>query len=216
MSTKNTVIIITLLIIATFTASLVLSGSFPGQMASHWNAAGEVDGYSNRESALYLVPAMQAGLAILLMLVPSIDPRKANIRLFRPLYNLFVVIFVVFMGYIHGLTLAWNLGMKFDFVRWMSPAYALLMFFTGYLVQNAQPNWFIGIRTPWTLSDPQVWAATHKAGGWAFKITGLLCLFGLFFPSAAFLFLLVPAVACALGLIVYSYILYHRLHPENR
>ena len=76
------------------------------------------------------------------------------------------------MSYIHLLTLLWNLGWIFDLVAWMSPAFAVLLFFAGVLMGKAQSNWFIGIRTPWTLSDNRVWEQTHRIGGIAFKVCG--------------------------------------------
>ena len=214
MSTKNTIFFLIVLILATFGGSLVLSTRMPESMASHWNAQGQVDGYSSRTFGLYYVPAMQLGLALLFLGIPLIDPRKENIRKFRPVFNLFIIFIVGFFSYIHGLTLVWNLGVSFALMLWMSPAMALLLFLAGVLIHKAQPNFFIGIRTPWTLSDDRVWNETHRMGGWAFKACGLLSLLGMISPAFAIVFLLVPVLVAAFGLILYSYILYRKYHPN--
>jgi uncharacterized membrane protein len=77
---------------------------------------------------------------------------------------------------------------------------------------KAQSNWFIGIRTPWTLSDNRVWEQTHQIGGFAFKICGAISLVGLIFPRIAIWFLLIPLLGTAFGLILYSYLYYRSLH----
>ena len=76
---------------------------------------------------------------------------------------------------------------------WLLPAMGLLFFGLGFMVERAQPNWFIGIRTPWTLSNPVVWQKTHRVGGLAFKVSGVLVLVGLLFPvEVGFWFTLIP------------------------
>lgn len=216
MSTKNTIIVLFVLILVTFGGSLALSTRMPESMASHWNVRGQVDGYSSRAFGLYFVPAMQLGLALLFLGIPLIDPRKENIRKFRPAFNLFIIFIVGFFSYIHGLTLVWNIGVLFNFVLWMLPAIAMLLYMAGVLIKHAQPNWFIGIRTPWTLSDDRVWDETHRLGGWAFMVCALLSLLGMISPSMAIVFLLVPVLVAAFGLILYSYILYRKYHPNGQ
>ena len=94
----------------------------------------------------------------------------------------------------------------------MIPAFAVLLYFAGVLMGKAQSNWFIGIRTPWTLSDNRVWEQTHRIGGIAFKVCGAISLVGLIFPRLAIWFLLIPLLGTAFGLILYSYLYYRSLH----
>jgi uncharacterized membrane protein len=215
MSTRNSIILIAILLVVTVGVSLALGNQMPGSMASHWNAQGQVDGYSSKTFGLFFVPGLELGLVALFLCLPLIDPRKENIQKFRPTYNLFIVLIMGFMSYLHFLTLAWNLGWIFNLMRWMSPAYSALMFFVGVLLGKAQPNWFIGIRTPWTLSDNEVWRRTHQLGGTAFKVCGAISLAGIFFPQQAIWFLLIPILGVALGLVVYSYLYYRSLHQRE-
>ena len=77
-------------------------------------------------------------------------------------------------------------------------------------MRQAKRNFFIGIRTPWTLSSDHVWDETHRLGSILFIASGILALFGAFFPDYAIWFILVPVLGSTLFLLVYSYILYQR------
>ena len=88
---------------------------------------------------------------------PRFDPLKTNIDSFKSSYHWFIAIFAGFFFYLQMLIIAWNIGMQFDFTRVLIPAFAVLFFYCGKLMGNAKQNWFIGIRTPWTLSNKIVW-----------------------------------------------------------
>jgi len=150
-------------------------------------------------------------MLLLFMLIPVIDPLKANIALFRGYFNNFIAMVTVFMLYVHGLTLAWNLGYTgFRMSSAMLPAMGLLFIFTGPMISRAKRNFFIGIRTPWTLSSDRVWDETHRLGGRLFIASGILALLGIFFPAQAIWFVMVPVLSSSLVTIVYSFLLYQR------
>jgi len=110
MSTKTTSIITLALIALALLAGAVLWNQLPDQMASHWNVNDQVDGYTSKLLGVFLMPLITLGMFALFLVVPNIDPLKANIAKFRESFNLFIVLIVAFMLYIHGLTLAWSLG----------------------------------------------------------------------------------------------------------
>ena len=97
----------------------------PQQVASHWNAQGQVNGYSSRLVGIALMPAMLIGISLLLLFIPEIDPLKANTQLFRTEYNGFIAVFALFMFYIYALTVAINLGLAVDMTQLMFPAFGL-------------------------------------------------------------------------------------------
>ena len=160
--------------------------------------------------AMLVTPLIMAGITLLLLAIPQIDPLKANIEYFRTDYNLFIVLMNLFMLYVHVLTIAWGLGVRFDMNRAIPPAFGLLFFFIGVLLGKARRNYMIGIRTPWTLASETVWDKTHRLGGLLFKICGGLALAGVFFPAYTYWFVLLPVLAAALWLMIYSYFLYRR------
>ena len=212
MSVRNTTIIVLIMILAAVLAGLLLWSRLPDQMASHWNANDQVDGYISRFWGVFLMPLVTLGLFLLFMLIPNIDPLKANIAKFRDVFNVFIVCIVGFMLYIHALTLLWSLGYtSFGMSRAMLPALGLLLILIGNVMRQAKRNWFIGIRTPWTLSSDTVWDKTHQLGAILFMISGALALLGGFFGGmTALWFFFVPLMSSTVFLLVYSYILYQR------
>ncbi|PKO12273.1 MAG: hypothetical protein CVU39_24825 [Chloroflexi bacterium HGW-Chloroflexi-10] len=214
MKTKWVLIISILLALVVLAVGLALEPRFPQEMATHWNAEGIVDGYGSHFVGIWLLPIMIVSLTGLMLLIPSIDPRKENIAKFRKEYNLFILFFAVFFTYLQLLTLAYNLGYPVNMITYLIPVFGIFIFFAGVLIGKAQPNYFIGIRTPWTLQDDRVWALTHKRGAVMFKISGLITLLGLFLPGLGIWLLLVPIVISTVYVLIYSYVQYRKLHPQ--
>lgn len=212
MNTRTTTIVVLLLIAAAIGTGLLLWNQLPEQMASHWNANDQVDGYMSKFAGVFLMPLVTLGLFLLFLVIPNIDPLKANIAQFRDVFNLFIVLMVAFMLYIHALTLRWNLGYTdFGMSKAMLPAMGILFFFIGYMLRRAKRNYFIGIRTPWTLSSDTVWEETHRLGSVLFMISGALAFIGsLFGGMTAFWFLFIPIIGSTVITLVYSYVIYQR------
>lgn len=212
MSTRITTIITLIMIAAAILAGILFWNRLPDPMASHWNINDQADGYMPKFWGVFLLPLITLGMFVLLRFVPSMDPLKANIAQFRETFNLFIVLIVGFMLYLYGLTLAWNLGYNgFRMSGAMLPAIGLLFIFIGFLMRRAKRNFFIGIRTPWTLSSDAVWDETHRIGAVLFMISGALAFLGsLFGGIAAFWMMFAPIIGSTLFLLLYSYILYQR------
>jgi uncharacterized membrane protein len=210
MTTRTTTIIVLILIAGAALAGLLLWNQFPEPMASHWNVNDQVDGYMPKFWGVFLMPLVTLGMFVLFLVLPSIDPLKANIAQFREAFNLFIVLITAFMLYVHALTLAWSLGYTgFKMSTSMLPAMGLLFFFIGYMLRKAKRNFFIGIRTPWTLSSDTVWDKTHQLGAVLFMVSGALAVIGgLIGGMTAFWMLFIPLIGSTLFLVVYSYVLY--------
>src|SRR3989304_5752793 len=110
MSTRTTTIIVLLMILGATLAGLLLWNRLPEQMASHWNVNDQVDGYMSKFWGMFLMPVITLGMFLLFILIPNIDPLKANIAKFRDTFNLFITFITGFMVYVHALPLLWNLG----------------------------------------------------------------------------------------------------------
>ena len=215
MKTKQVLIWTLILSSAVILLGLALSPRFPESMAIHWNAQGEADGYGSRFMGIWFLPLMTIGLSLLLVGIPHIDPLKKNIETFRKEYNLFILLFVIYFVYLQSITLFYNLGWRFNLLAIMIPAFGGLFYYVGVMVEKAKRNYFIGIRTPWTLANDDVWNETHRIGAKGFKISGILSLLGVVFPSYAIWILMVPLLVVAFGTMVYSYFVYRKLQPEN-
>ncbi len=202
---KITLLITVAFILISFVISIYLYPQFPDRVASHWNSQGEVDGHMSKFWGLFLLPILLSGCLLLFIFLPKFDPLKTNIDKFRKYYDGFIIIFTLFMFYIYLLTIFWNLGHRFDMGQMMVPGLAVLFFYCGVLIGNAKMNWFIGIRTPWTLSSEEVWEKTHKLGGKLFKGAGVIILLGLIWPEYTFTLIMIPILIAARVPIVYSY-----------
>lgn len=209
MSTKNTLIISVILILIATLAGILIWNKLPEQVASHWNENDQVNGYMSRFWGVFLMPIVTTGMLALFLVIPSIDPLKANVAQFRETFNVFIAMIIAFMIYIHGLTLAWNLGYtNFRMGSAMLPALGLLFIFVGQLISKAKRNFFIGIRTPWTLSSDSVWDKTHAISAKLFTISGIAAFLGILFPNYAIWLLMIPLLGTSLFSVVYSYFLY--------
>lgn len=118
------------------------------------------------------------------------------------------------LGYVQALILAYNLGYAFRIQQVLAPMLAVVGITFGYVVENSRQNWFVGIRTPWTLSSEEVWTRTNRRGGILFKIAGVLALLAIPFPEYFIYVAVAPLVIAALVPTVYSYVLYRRLEAS--
>ncbi len=215
-STKTVIIACIIVIILSFAIAFYIYPMMPIKMASHWNINDKVDGYMARVYGLLLMPVISVFMLLLFLFLPAIDPLKENIKKFRGYYDWFILLLIVFMFYLYILTIAWNVGYIFSMTRMIVPAFSALFYYAGVLVDNSKRNWFIGIRTPWTLSNDAVWKKTHKLGGKMFKISAFIALLGIFFKEYAMLFIIVPALFLVIYLVLYSYFEYKKETAKRR
>ncbi len=199
-----------LAVLLSFFFGLYFYSYLPDQMVSHWGISGEANGYLPKFPGTFIFPVILLAMYILFLIIPKIDPKKDNIQKFHHEFQKFMAVFFAFMFYLYFLVIIWNLGSQFSIVRWMIPGFVVLFYYMGDLTEKAKPNWSIGIRTPWTLSDDAVWKKTHEVGGKLFKWTALISLLGFFFPAYALWIILVPVVFSALYSVVYSYLVYKK------
>jgi len=214
MKTRTVLIIIMITGILMLGAGYYLSGTMNTNLATHWNAAGEADGFGSVFMALYFLPLLTMALSIMISVMPAFDPLKVNVETFRREYNIFILVFAGFMFYIQGLTLAWNAGLKFSMNGMMTPGFGLLFVVTGLMMRKAKRNYFIGIKTPWTLANDTVWEKTHNLGGQLFIASGVLTAACVFYPDAAVTVLLVTAIGASIITMVYSYLEFRKIEKS--
>ncbi len=197
-------------LILTFLITIIVYPALPDQVVSHWNAAGQPDGSMSKFWGLMLIPIIMTGLVALFAIIPRIDPLRKSYDTFRNYYDGFVLLFVLFMLAVQLMIISWNSGYHISPNLLLPFLIGILFIYIGFLLDYAEQNWFVGIRTPWTLSSKTVWKKTHELGGKLFKISGVICFAGLLFPHLAIWFILVPVLATAVVTIVYSYFVYTR------
>jgi uncharacterized membrane protein len=192
-------------------ASIWAYPRLPPTVATHWDLRGTADGFSSRGWAIAIIPLVIALITVLFNVLPKVDPRRENYAKFLGTYWLIANAVIVFMLVAHAMIIASGLGFSVRVDRLMPIGIGLLFVFLGNYLTRVEPNWFVGIRTPWTLSSDTVWRRTHRTGGGLMVIGGLVLVAGAFLPHAAFLPLLVTTIVIvALIPIVQSYVLWKR------
>jgi uncharacterized membrane protein len=186
----------------------------PSTLASHWDISGNVNGHMGRDAGVFFMPVMALFLLFLFFALPIVDPMKRNYALFQKEYDGIMAMVIGFIYYVYLLTLAYNLGSRFNLMQALSPAFALLFFYMGVAISRAKQNWFVGIRTPWTLSSERVWDKTHQMGSSMFKAAGIVALLGIVRPEL-FLLSIAVVLAAAIATVVYSYVEFQKELTEK-
>jgi len=183
----------------------------PAMVATHWNLQGVPDGYSPRFWAAAIMPLATLGLTGLFNVLPRMDPRRENYAKFLNSYWLIANAVLAFSGLAHVLILANGLGYTLQVDRIVPVGIGLLFAFLGNYLTRVEPNWFVGVRTPWTLSSDTVWRKVHRTAGWLFVVAGLVIAAAAFMPRRTFMSIFIAAVVVAAGIpVVQSYVLWKR------
>jgi uncharacterized membrane protein len=192
--------------------ALAVYGRLPEQIPTHFDLSGEPDDWTARFPGAFLMPALAAGVYLLLFALRRIDPRRAHYQRFEKTYWVILNVIAITMAAFHGLTLGLALGWPIDMGRAVTVTIGVLFVGLGNYLPRIRSNWWIGIRTPWTLESESVWRETHRVAGWTFVAAGLaLVAGGLFVPAGRREW--VSGVAIAVGVaipLVYSYLAYRR------
>ena len=199
------------LIAATVAFTAVIYGRLPDRVATHFGVNGP-DAWSSRAAGAWLVPAIAVGIFVLLQLLPRIDPRRANYAKFQDTYDTVVLAVVAVMVMtqigILGSALGWPVGIQ----SIVPLAVGGLFVVIGNVMPRARPNWFFGIRTPWTLSNDVVWERTHRVGGYLMMLAGVLLMTLSFLRSPEATYAVIAAIGVlTLGTIPYSYFVWRKV-----
>ena len=194
------------IVAAMFLASAVAWPFVELPIPIHWNAQGEVDGYGGRFEGLLLMPLIALATWALLAVIPRFDPGRANYASFATAYLLTRAGVLGFLALVHAGIVALALGAEVDIFFLFPLGIGALFFLLGNLMPKFRPNYFAGIRTPWTLASAKSWTATHRVGGRLFMALGLLFAAMVFVRSGWFVVVLVVTLfAGTAALFVYSY-----------
>lgn len=203
-----------LLVLAAFGATAWFYPGLPERIPVHWNAAGEIDGYGTR-ATVFMLPAAMAAILALLTVLPRFDPRRFSSKDSGDTYWFSALVATGLLGYIHALLL-WNAaGEVVDVPRALVGGIAVFLALLGNVMGKVRRNFWVGVRTPWTLADERVWYATHRLAAKTMVGASLLAL-------AAVLAGLPPMLGVALvmaGVLVpvgYSLVYYKRLEREGQ
>ena len=184
----------------------------PDPMPTHWNAAGEVDGYSSKPVGAAIIASIPVISFVIFKLIPVISPRGFRTESFTDTLNILMVAMVVFGTVVGFAVLRAAHDTSIDISAFMFVAVGVLFIVLGNFLGKVRKNFFLGIRTPWTLASDEVWAKTHRLGGWCFVIAGIvMAVMGVLVPASGMEWVVGIVVAIALVPVVYSYFAYRRI-----
>ncbi len=202
------------ILFAPITYLLIVWKRLPDQLPAHWNLDGEVDRYGPK----YYLVLLGIGIYLLLLILPKIDPRKKNYDLFSISYYKLRIAIILFFGVISSLIITKSLGYNIDLDRIILIGCILLFTVLGNYMGTIKPNWFIGVRTPWTLESETVWRKTHLLAGRLWFWMGLILLFiSIFLPKDILnLTFFISVIIMVIIPVVYSYIVYQKEKVQMR
>jgi len=191
---------------AMFTAAAWSWSRVPERMPVHWNFHGEVDRYGDRGEGLLVLPLVAVGIYLLFLVLPRFDPGRDNYPRFRGAYLTIRLSVLLLIAALYTATLASAQGFVVPISHAMTGLVAALFIAIGSVLGKVRPNWFVGIRTPWTLSSKLAWTRSHRLGGWLFMALGLATLAVLpFSQAAALVVLLAGGMVLAATVVGYSW-----------
>jgi len=212
LKTESRAIIILLLTIA---VSIWAYPQLPAQVASHWDFQGNINGWMGKDMHSIMFPLIVIGIYLLFLFMPYFDPKKERYTEFAGAYRIMrdAILFMLFGVFVTA-TLA-NLNYPINVGAVISALMGLLMLVLGNYFGKLKRNWFIGLRTPWTLSSENVWNKTHRLGGRLFMIWGLLIILAPWLNFQSALVIIFAGIAAIIvGVNVYSFLLFKKEKKE--
>ncbi len=206
-------VVLIAMVLASLWAWFVLPGD--ARVPIHWNVRGEVDGYGDKAFGLFLAPVVTAAVSGLFALLPAIEPRRKHLMQSSKLYTAIWIGLLALMAIVHALIITTATGLMTGPTRLPIAGVGLLFIVLGNYLGKSRSTFFMGIRTPWTLSSELSWRKTHRLGGWLFMALGLAMIVTVFAAPALLAWVVLGGVgATVLVVTVYSYIVWKN-DPER-
>ena len=202
----KTLIITSLIILLPILAGVILWNRLPEQIPTHWNAAGEVDGWSSKPFAVFGLPGILLAAQWLCVLVTGADPKKAN----HPEKVLKLVLWIIpLLSVVLGvITYATAMGKAVRVEIILPVIIGLLFTVIGNYMPKCKQNYTIGIKIPWTLNSEENWNRTHRFAGRLWVVCGLLIMLTGFLGG--FWVFLPIVILMVLAPFIYSYVLHRK------
>ena len=208
---KGTLILASCIILLPILAGLILWNKLPEQIPTHWNAAGEIDGYSSRSFSVFGIPCILLAAQWLCALATNADPKQ------NPRHDKFLMIVLriipVLSVFVQSMSYAAAFGVDVQIERILPLLLGLMFVIIGNAMPKFSQNYTVGIKLPWTLNSTENWNKTHRFAGKLWVVAGMLTMFLSFIGLGLVLFILVFVMA--LLPTAYSYLLYRTEKAES-
>jgi uncharacterized membrane protein len=205
------------IITLTFVVCLYIYPSLPEKMASHWNAKGEIDGYSGKFFGAFGIPLMNLAFYFLFIFLPYLDPKKENYSKFSGAYKLIRYSFHILFTCIQASILLVALGHPVNIGMFVGVAVSMLFVVIGNVMGKFKHNYFVGIKTPWTLANEEVWTKTHRMAAPLWVVGGIISgVFAIILNGKSFFYIVLLIVVSVISIvpIIYSFIIFKRVNRK--
>lgn len=203
------------LVVGSWAGAAYLYPQMPEQIPIHWNAAGQIDDYGHKQVWAFFTPGILTVMLGVLAAVPYLSPKHFEISSFGGVYARIVLLVTCLLAYIHALLTAAALDQEIDTSRALLVGMGIFFALLGNLLGKVRRNFFVGVRTPWTIADERTWNDTHRVAAWTFTGAGLLTAIAGWLQLSPLLPVGVIA-AGALFPVVYSFLHYRKLQRAGR
>jgi len=197
-----------LLVVAAMVATVAVYPQLPERVPTHWGMNNQPNGYSPKWALFLIGPGLMAAFLALFRFLPWLSPKYWDVDSFRSTYLQVMLIMLSLLAYLYAITLWAGLTGSANVGRAIIGGVCLLLALLGNLLGKVRRNFYIGVRTPWTLANERVWNATHRFAAKTFVAGGLaglvLTLFGLQGWPVLAVLLAAPLIPAAYSLIFYK------------
>ena len=214
MSSQGYYLAAAVVILATLVGVVAAYPHLPEVIPVHWDAHGHVNGWGPKWSLFLLAPGGMIVMVLLFAAIPWLSPKKFEVDSFRATYLYIMIMIVSMMAYAQILIVLSALGVPFDMTRAVEGVICLLIALLGNVMGKVRRNFFVGIRTPWTLTNERVWNATHRLGAKTLFAGGLVGMLGVIL-KAPFWLPLAAILISALIPVTYSLVFYKQLEHRG-
>jgi uncharacterized membrane protein len=207
--------VILLLLILGFAIGAYFYPMLPDKVPVHWNAQGQVNGYGSKFFGAVGLPLINVAMYLLLRVLPYIDPKKKNYENFKSTYRFLMYLMIIFFLGMEIISLLIAVGAAVNMSILIQVMISFLFILLGNVMGRFKHNYFVGIKTPWTLASEEVWRKTHRLAAPLWVIGGIaniiLALMGMTFDGMSFI---VIVVVISVVPIVYSYFAYQKIFKK--
>jgi len=189
----------------------------PDPIPTHWGFSGQPDSWGSKWT-IFLLPGMAALFTFLFSFFERIDPKRINYHAFKKAWFAIRLCIILFLGYMEAIMILVSLKPEYNdqVGNFVTAGIGVLLIVLGNYMGKIRQNWFVGMRTPWTLDDPEVWQKSQRVAGWAFVVAGIaILIMALTIGARPWIFF--PIVfGSAFAPMFYSYFLHKKKHAGEK